>query len=79
MTMNDRSGRSPHQKRRTVRRSLRLAAGALALGLAGTTGLMTAGAQAVSHATGVRPARGASVTPMIDISSRCGRGNAEVE
>ena len=86
VTMNKRSRRSPRQMRRAVRRSLRLAAGALALGLAGTAGLMTAGAQAVSQPAGARPAGGASVTPMIDISSRCTaggnplvRGNAEVE
>ena len=79
MTMNDCSGRSPQQMRRTSRRNLRLAACALALGLAGPAGLMGGGAQAVSHPTGTRPARGATVTPMIDISSRCGGGNAEVE
>jgi hypothetical protein len=65
--------------RRTVRRSLRLAAGALALGLTGMAGLMATGAQAVGHPTGAHATRGASVTPMIDISSQCKGGNAEVE
>ena len=55
-----------------------MALGAL-LGLAGTVGLMATGAQAVGHPAGARAAHGASVTPMIDISSRCKGGNAEVE
>jgi hypothetical protein len=62
-----------------MRRGMRVAAGALALGLAGAAGLMTAGAQAASHSTGARAARGADVTPMIDISSACAGGSAEVE
>ena len=78
MTMNDHSSRSPRQTRRAVRRSLRLA-GALVLGLAGTAGLTTAGAQAASHPAGARPGHGASVTPMINISSGCKGGSAEVE
>src|SRR6266702_3664585 len=76
--MNDHSSRSPRQTRRAVRRSLRLA-GALVLGLAGTAGLTTAGAQAASHPAGARPGHGASVTPMINISSGCKGGSAEVE
>ncbi len=78
MTMNDHSSRSPRQTRWAVRRSLRLA-GALVLGLAGTAGLTTAGAQAASHPAGARPGHGASVTPMINISSGCKGGSAEVE
>jgi hypothetical protein len=79
VTMNQRSGRSPQLPRRTMHRTLRLAGGALALGLAGAAGLVTAGAQAVSHPAGGRLAHGARVTPMIDISSRCAGGSAEVE
>jgi hypothetical protein len=79
MTANDCSSRPPRRMHRTVRRGLRLAVGALALGLAGTAGLVTSGAQAVTHPARPQPADGARVTPMIDISSRCGGGNAEVE
>jgi hypothetical protein len=75
VTINDHNSRLMG---RTLRRGLRLA-GALALGLTGAAGLMTAGAQAVSHPAPVRPAHGAGVTPMIDISSGCAGGNAEVE
>jgi hypothetical protein len=67
MTMNEYGSRSP-------RRGLRRAPAALALALV-LAGAMTAGARAAP----ARPASGASVTPMIDISSRCGPGNAEVE
>ncbi len=62
MPMNDCSSRPPQQMRRKARRSLRLAAGALALGLAGMAGLVAADAQAASHPARARPAHGASVT-----------------
>ena len=79
MMNNEYSSRSPQPIRRTARRSLRVAAGALALGLAGMAGLMATSAQAVGHSAGARATRGASVTPIIDISSGCQGGNAEVE